>query len=453
MLKRLAILALAFVLFPVISPTALIQTELSYNPRNAKGIYPFVTYFPHLGQVNLVNGNLIYNLPIFSRKGRAGFDLGVGLTYNSKIWDRSGNYMVVKEPGSRVGLGWRMEFPKLVQGTSSYAIVGSDGSSHEIQDYGSGAWMSVDSTYTKLVTSTKTATLQGGTRLIFGNTIGSTSYLTSIVDRNGNKITVSYVSGTSKISSITDTLGSNHNTLFYYNADGTLNYISSSGGTNDGETYFEYATPSLKPSFSITSQIPSGQKILKAVSWDDGSGIVVKQYFNYNNYGELTSVYDRFVTYYYNELDERVEGTPIDVVKVQYTFSTKTFYDATYGSVEERCLTYINEPEPDYTASISYQVDATKSNPSSVTVQEGGKSTYNFHYTSNGRDWSDGLIYQYQRKTYSDQVLRTSSSTWIQDSASSYLVNPRVSNQTTTLDNGERQIIHTGRLLQLYIPG
>jgi hypothetical protein len=89
----------------------------------------------------------VYSYPIVSRLGRGGLSLDLSLNYNGKIWDRNANGMYVSESHSRVGLGWYLGFPRLKQGTSTYAIVLPDGSSHEIQQYDSGAWKSVDSTY------------------------------------------------------------------------------------------------------------------------------------------------------------------------------------------------------------------------------------------------------------------------------------------------------------------
>ena len=101
--------------------------------------------------------------------------------------------MVITEPGSWVGLGWRTGFPKLVQGSVSFAVVMPDGSSHEIVESG-GVWKSVDSSYIVLDPVTRTATLKGGTRLTFGNTVGNTSYMTEMKDKNGNQIKATYLS-------------------------------------------------------------------------------------------------------------------------------------------------------------------------------------------------------------------------------------------------------------------
>src|SRR2546422_512073 len=161
MMKRLALFVVALAGFPTITHTALLETELSYKPRNARGMYPFVSYLGGVGQINLVNGNLVFSRQLVSRPGRGGLNLDLSIYYNSKIWDRnSSGTMYVKDTGSRVGLGWYLGFARLVQGTSTYAVVFPDGSSHEIQQYDSGAWKSVDSTYILFDVPTRTATLK-----------------------------------------------------------------------------------------------------------------------------------------------------------------------------------------------------------------------------------------------------------------------------------------------------
>ena len=120
MMKRLALFVVALAGFPTITQTALLETELSYKPRNARGTYPFGSYLDGVGQVNLVNGNLVYGRQLVSRPGRGGLNLDLSIYYNSKIWDRnSSGTMYVKDTGSWVGLGWYLGFARLVQGASS----------------------------------------------------------------------------------------------------------------------------------------------------------------------------------------------------------------------------------------------------------------------------------------------------------------------------------------------
>ena len=51
MMRRLALFVVALAGLPVLTQTALLATELSYKPRNARGVYPFVSYLGGVGQI------------------------------------------------------------------------------------------------------------------------------------------------------------------------------------------------------------------------------------------------------------------------------------------------------------------------------------------------------------------------------------------------------------------
>ena len=93
--------------FPILSPTALVETELSYKIRNERGVLNFGAYHNGVAQVNLVNGNLMLTRPIFDRPGTAGFGLNLSLYYNSKIWDRDATQMYARFSYGSLGVGWR----------------------------------------------------------------------------------------------------------------------------------------------------------------------------------------------------------------------------------------------------------------------------------------------------------------------------------------------------------
>jgi RHS repeat-associated protein len=463
-MKKYAIILLACIFaFPTVTRTALIQTELTYNVRNAKGIYSFGTYLPGAGQVNLANGNLVFGRTLAGRPGRAGFNADISLVYNSKIWDRSGNYMTIPEAGSYVGLGWRIGFSKLIQGSSSYAVIGSDGASHEIVDFGSGVWKSVDSTYILFSPASKTATLPNGTKLIFANTLGNTSYLTEMKDRNGNQIKVTYVSGTGKISQVQDTVGVLAN--FAYSGDGMLQSIQSHG-TMKADILFEYQSFSPGSWFSLPIQLSQTEKTLSKVTIKWGNGEIRQLYVYFGGCGELSSITNVVVDRIWDEnTGTYYDGTPTNSPLAYYQYATANFYDATYGSVQERMVTnvqdgYNTKADGTYSSAkthgISYTVDQTKSSPSLVTVLDydsysvPGMSYNNnfsqsfstFNFTNNGRNWSDGLIQSVVKKSdpyVTPQVtLRTYETTWTQDNPSlSFIDNPNPTSQTETLENGQ----------------
>ncbi len=470
MTKRILLILIAFLTFPIATRTAFIETELTYDCMNAQGMYSFVPYLGGLGQINLVNGNIVFSRPLPTRPGRAGLNLSLSLAYNSKIWTRTGTTLMgLSELGSSVGLGWRLGFPYLVQGRSSYTLVMSDGSSHEIADYGRGDWRSVDSTYIRLTPGNpNVATMVGGTKLFFGNTVGANSYATEVRDRNGNQIFATYVPGTGKLASIDDSLGNSYDTTtypytavpqmtFFYGGDGFLSSIRVMHASYPIWINFQYATPSLSPSFPspYTVQSPGpNEKVLSSI-WMAGinggglSNTRLGQVFQYNQFGELAVVTDSVSEYGYDY--NTYQWTLISTSsrdRVAYSYGTNSIYDGgTPNWRPQRMVSqkteYVNNngTTTSTTWSISYSVDQTKSNPSSVEVAADidGRTIYNLNYTSSGANWSDGMPTSVTRKTYNGQtVLRTQSYSWSQDDTlKTFVLNPRITSATTTLDDGK----------------
>jgi RHS repeat-associated protein len=458
MAKKIFLLILLFAMFPAAPRTALISTELTYDPMSAKGAYSFVPYLDGAGKVNLVNGNLVFNRQLVTRPGRAGLAVDISLNYNSKIWARTGNtQMSIAEPGSYVGLGWRIGFPYLVQGSASYALVLSDGSSHEIMDYGSGDWRSVDSTYIKLSPSSPpnlaTATLAGGTQIIFGNTVGAISYATEIKDRNGNKITAAYVAGTGKLSTVTDTQNSTV-AIFSY-TDGMLSSIESYGKVY-AVYHFSYmpvtSISGFAPSFPspfVVEAPGSEEKVLTSsyISFTDEYSSSYFQEYQYNSFGELQTIVNRTRWYLLGEDTGEWEPQDTATVAASYYYSTQTSYDdgMTPSWQPQRMITTKRDYRYDLAkteifrdTSISYETSEMKSNPSQVTVSNSdGRTIMSLGYSTSGRNWSDGLVLSTQRKSPNGATLfRTVASTWTQDDISkNWVFNPRVTSQVTTLDN------------------
>ena len=129
----------------------------------------------------------------------------------------------------------------------------------------------------------------------------------------------------------------------------------------------------------------------------------------------------------------------------QFGYLTKSYADAAYGSVQERVAQWKTEShysasgtETIYTWNFTNDVDASRSNPTTVGVTDPkGQTQYSFYYSTNSWYWSYGLLQRAQRKTTGGQVRRTQDLTWTQDGPAQILkLNPRVTSRTTTLDNG-----------------
>jgi hypothetical protein len=80
-----------FVLVLALGSVAALQAD--DNPYNSIGIEPTYTYKHGLVEsINVYNGNLNISLPILALKGRAGLDLNVTLSYNSRQYKFWSNY-------------------------------------------------------------------------------------------------------------------------------------------------------------------------------------------------------------------------------------------------------------------------------------------------------------------------------------------------------------------------
>jgi hypothetical protein len=395
--KTTLLFVIALLGFPILTQTALMETELSFKIRNARGVYSFGTYHNGVGQTNLANGNLTLKRTILTRPGRAGLDLELAMYYNSKIWDRNANGMYVKDTGSKVGLGWYLGFPKLVQGASSYSMIFPDGSSHEIQQQNDGIWKSVDSTYIIYDPSISLATFKGGRKLHFGRVVGNTRYMTIMKDTNGNMIKASYASE-GNLSYIMDTVGINGDkpaARFYYDSNGYLDYIQSFGMPHT-TIRFSYQTADLYSSsrFSLPMQIPSGEKQLVSITTEMSDRNLIERFTYINGLGELGNVEKG--TYMITSEEDRYDSI------TQYQYGTRSFADSTHTSVEERVVTNIAEyfGTTGYNTSLSYALDGNRTNPSQTTLTDiRGVTKYNFFSSLYpAKAWTDGLISSVQRK-------------------------------------------------------
>ena len=399
--------------FPILSPTALVETELSYKIRNERGVHSFGTYHNGAAQVNLVNGNLMLKRPIFERPGAAGFDLDLSLYYNSKIWDRDATQMYARWSSGSLGVGWR--FPSLKTGTSTYSIYYPDGSSHELQPYDDGTWRSIDSTYIVYDPSTNTATFSDGSKLKF-QTMGCTH-----TDRNGNKITA-YNDAYGRLSYARDTTGVA--ARFFYTTEGMLDYVLVYGKTYAKiEFYYEdaYLGPVYPPRFSLPVQTKTGRKFLKLITTRLPDRFLEERFSYFPGTGELYKI-EKGV--FYGSMER------FDTIAT-FDYNTISFADPTYTTAEERVVTSMYEYSgtTSYTTSFNYTMNGNSSNPSRTKVTDiRGVTLYNFFSSVYpARSWKDGLVSNVQRQNSSQTVTyRTQTADWEQDIPGAiYIVNPR----------------------------
>src|SRR5207248_11142288 len=127
--------------------------------------------------------------------GIAGLDLGLGLSYSSAVWTRSGPYLYFDEDMGSPSPGFRLSFPTVQEkyfdaqvGTNVYLLITPSGHRVELRQIGSSSiYVAGDSTYLQL-------TDNGGSLSVRSTDGTQMSYTprenewrrTSIEDRNGN---------------------------------------------------------------------------------------------------------------------------------------------------------------------------------------------------------------------------------------------------------------------------
>ncbi len=235
------------------------------------------------------SSNFSFDIPAASLPGR-GIDASVGITYNSRIWNKASfggtDVYTFNTDGSWLAPGFEMGFGELTpygSGTvSGYMLTSPDGSRHQlIYKQASGQcsiFESADGTFIETTicgiytTSTLNVVFPDGTQVMYGaSTASGKRFPIRITDRNGNMLTIAYVQNDTqgKISYIRDTL--NRYINFYYDTpDNKLVAITVpgfDGGAERQTIRFYYADMTFNwiGRFDGTVNAPTTVKVLKYV--------------------------------------------------------------------------------------------------------------------------------------------------------------------------------------------
>lgn len=233
------------------------------------------------------SGNFQFAAPLLSLDGR-GIDLNLGLSYNSRLWHKSGTDMYFDVDRDWVP-GWILGFGKMIMAGESYILVDADGTRHpyagKYRDNFSSPYSSLQTfeAYTNdgsfinyyaegykaqfdnsgghnMVRAW--AKLPNGTTVEYGAAANYAMYPKQIIDANGNFITITYRTYTRRwnnqnytveegpnIDTITDTLG--RQIQFHYQSQGTSPNVT------------ETLTAVTAPDFNGT-----GQRVLMRLLYD-----------------------------------------------------------------------------------------------------------------------------------------------------------------------------------------
>ena len=410
-------------------PSAVTFNATSYADRsklvNSTGMTSLGTYASPAAcaaKANLFSEDIDYSVPLFSLVGRAGLNFNLSLTYNSKVWVKSGSNIYFDGEQSWPAPGWRLGFGRIdgvYSGPDSYNhyyYIAPDGGTHDLRYNSSDSlYESIDSTYMDFNDSTNVLRLPDGTQITFAlqGTSGGYVLPTQVKDRNGNYITINYSGIGQQISSIVDTVG--RTTSFSYNTDGTLSTISKSGFGNASRSWtFSYTSVTLSYSFasSLTVSAPSSVKLLSSITFPNSTS----QTFSYNSYGQLT------------EADMKSSSSTVrGKVLISWNSApgggwTNSPTPATFGNYDGTNTNTWSLSFGSYTASVT--------DPISVV------STTSF--ISDSGNWDDGLPSQ---KQIGSTALETFNYTWGADSGS---INPHITQTLTTLnDTGQESEVQT----------
>jgi len=199
-----------------------------------------------------------FSVPLLSLPGRNGLDLGLGLSYSSMVWTRSGPYIYFDEDNGFPSPGFRLGFP-IVQrklfdaqtGKQSYLMITAAGKRVELRQVGtSNIYDATDSSYLRLTDNGSTLLVHStdGTKLSFSEINGEYRCV-EIKDSNGNYIIVNN-NALGQLSSVIDTLGR----VINFNYDGNANLLSITQAWNGQPSHqwvsFGWSTRTMQSSFS-----------------------------------------------------------------------------------------------------------------------------------------------------------------------------------------------------------
>ncbi|MGH9852319.1 MAG: RHS repeat domain-containing protein [Blastocatellia bacterium] len=405
------------------TPGLMLQTESDLamallDPNNRKGTP---------GE-DLLSRNFHWSLPLLSLPGRAGLDLGFGISLNSLTWTRVGNTMQFDPDWGEPTPGFRLGFPRIPRfffnpqaGVSAYLLILSSGRHVELRQTGTNIYEAFDSSYLHLTYNPSDATLTlrstDGTQLKFEYQADEYK-CTQIKDRNGNYITINYGAGfaSDQISTIVDTLG--RTITFNYDGYATVTSITQtwSGQTHTWAT-FAYGTQTIQTNFPglTLSGASNGSvmSVLKRVGLADGSVYS----FEYNTYCQVKTIRR------YAPNTSNPASFPNDYFQRAYT--TYNLPDNT-GPAQSDCPRFTTRTDWAYEWNSGVTSTFAPATPNwawgEVTMPDG--TVYKETFATSG--WQRGLTTQAETKS-GGVAKKWTTFQWTQDNTGvSYRLNPRV---------------------------
>ncbi len=356
-----------------------------------------------------------WSVSLLSLPGRAGLDLGLGLSYSSMVWTLSGPatspYLYFDEDNGSPSPGFRLGFPTIQErffnakvGDNVYLFITSGGRRVELRQVGaSNIYEAADSSYLQLTDNGASLLVRStdGTRMTYSK-FQEEWRCQEIKDRNGNFLSVNY-NTIGDLTTVTDTLGR----VITFNYDGNANLTSITQPWSTGShpwATFGWGTKT-QDTFVGNSVVgaPSGTSVpvLTQVSLHDGS----RYDFQYTNALQV------FMIRRYNS---------VNVERAYTIFDYDTAIDCprlTTVRVQADNWTDVNDLPPEVVTQYSGTGDSWRQ----LTAPDG--TVYKEFY---GSGWQRGLVTT--SEVWSGGVRQKwTEMAWTQDNTNlSYQLNPRV---------------------------
>jgi len=400
------------------------------------------------------SGNFQIAAPVLALPGR-GIDLGLGLAYNSRVWNKAGSQITFDIDRDWPAPGWSLGFGKIVGiGVDKGSmLVDADGTRHGYggtvtygpnQSYTDFAGYTTDGTFIDYTHHTglngvlisAQAKYPNGTVIEYGAQGTSAMYPTRITDANGNYITITYVNNTGpQIQTVTDTLGRVVN--FHYDTNNLLTAITAPGLNGGTRTLVRLHYSQLSLSYSFSGLTPvvrdSTPWVIDAIYYPaTNTGYWFGDTDSYSSYGMITKVIEqRAMSFSASSLTDQGTVTPGAMTRQEvYGYQFDNLTDApTFTSMTE---TWTRDGVNTDQAVTSYEVHQN-STPRSVTVTlPNGTKSIQYSYNAPGQ-YLDGLVYQDETRDANNNLLQSSTAAWQQGAYDS----PRPTRVEATDERGQ----------------
>jgi RHS repeat-associated protein len=437
------------------------ETSSIYQPNNLIGAPPGKKKPGALSASSVVsatesgNKNFNFELPVVGMPGR-GIDVALSLVYNSLLWNKSVNpstsqtWMTYDVDSGYPAQGFRLGYGQLEdQGSAGFTLTDANGTRHALVNTSQFNYDSTDGTFIHFTGGSGwgAVTYSDGTIVGYGAAGGGLrSYPTSIEDRNGNYILISYVNGVGpRIYSITDTVG--RLIRFYYDSNNELVAITKPGLTSQSDLqvmrfYYETLTlPSGLFGSGINVNKPASARVIRYIyqpvsseGSTSGSGDIGYR-FDYSQYGMIYQMVKfhgmTASTTSTSSTGTVTEGTQAAITTYGYPTTAGALTDVPTFST--RTDDWAGRTNGGSAPQYSFSVSETSTETTSTVTAPDTSVTVSVSIKNSGA-WNDGLVKETRVQNSSSVVFSKTVIDWEQNSANG---TPRVASIRQTNEAGK----------------